>query len=324
MVRFTGGIAIAALVAMTAPEIASAQAQYPNRVIKIVSPAPPGGSPDIIARAILPMLQTALGQTLVVENKGGGGGSLGAEYTAKSAPDGYTIAVSGAFMAIAALMRKSAGYNPRTDLVPVANLVSVPNMLVAGPRLKANSVAELIAEAKANPGKINMGSNGVGTSLHLTGELFQIQTGVKFTHVPYRGWADAMAALTTGEVDIMFDNVSTSLPNIKAGKTRAFAVADIKRHRDLPDVPTLAEAGVKNGEVVSWFGIIAPAGTPPDVMAALDKAVGEAAQKPEFQKIMRDQGLDIAYLNSRDSTAFWNKEIDTWSAVIKTAGVSAE
>ena len=323
MVRFLGGIALAALAGLAAPGMASAQS-YPTKFIKIVSPAPPGGGTDIIARGVQPHLQAMLGQPVIVDNKGGAGGYLGIEYTAKSPADGYTISVSGAFAIITASLHKVPGYDPRKDLMPLAVVGSVPNMLVAGPRLKANSVAELIAYAKANPGKVNMGSNGVGTSLHLSGELFQLQAGVKFTHVPYRGWADCMAALTPGEVDIMFDNVSTSIPNIKAGKTRAFAIAGPERHRGLPDVPTLAETGVKNAEVISWFGLVAPAGTPSDVMAILDKAMMEIAKKPDFQKAIHDQGLDVTYMPSKPATEFWNKEVDKWQTVIKAADVKAE
>lgn len=320
--RALGGLAGGALAAVAAPD-AFAQ-QFPNKFIRIVSPAPPGGGTDIIARGVQPHLQAMLGQPVIVENKGGGGGYLGTEFTARSPADGYTISVSGAFAIITASLHKVPGYNPRTELVPVANLASVPNMLVAGPKLKSNSVAELIAFAKDNPGKINMGSNGVGTSLHLSGELFQLQSGVKFTHVPYRGWADCMAALGTGEIDIMFDNASTSIPKIKGGNIRGLAMADTKRHRDLPDVPTLSETGVKDAEVISWFGLIAPAATSPNIMAILDKSVGEIAQKPEFQKSMHDQGLDMTYLNSKDATAFWNKEINKWVRVIKAADVKAE
>lgn len=313
-------VAAAALLSAAAP----ASAQYPTKYIKIVSPAPPGGGTDIIARGVQPILQNMLGQPVIVENRGGAGGYIGAEYTAKSPADGYTIVVSGAFVTITASLHKVPGYNPRTDLVPVANFASVPNILVAGPRLKANSVAELTAEAKANPGKLNQGSNGVGTSLHLSGELFQLRSGAKFTHIAYRGWADAAAALTTGEVDLMFDNASTALPNIRAGKTRALAIAGPVRHRSLPDVPTLAEAGVTEAEVISWFGLMAPAGVPADVMSILDKAMGQIAQNPEFRKSIQDQGLEVTYLNSKDATAFWIKEVDKWSGVIKAAGVKAE
>ena len=299
-------------------------AQYPTKLIRIVSPAPPGGGTDIIARLVGPALQTALRQTVIVENRGGAGGYLGAEYAAKSPPDGHTLVVSGAFVAVTALLHKSPAYDPRTDLVPVAVFASVPNMLVAGPRLKANSVAELIAEAKERPGKLNMGSNGVGTALHLTGELFQIRTGTRFVHVPYRGWADAVAALTTGEVDLMFDNLSTGLPNVRAGKTRALAVAASARNRALPEVPTLAETGVKDAEVISWFGLMVPRGTPKEVIAILDRTLKAIADDPGFQQEIQKQGLDVTYLGADAATAFWLSEVDRWAGVIKAANIVAE
>jgi len=320
----TGVAAGALILCVTLSVMTSALAQYPNRVVKIVSPAPPAGATDIIARAVSPPLQIALRQSVIVENRGGAGGYLGMEYTAKSAPDGYTLVVGGAFAAITATLHKSSGYDPRKDLVPVAIFATVPNMLIAGPRLKANSVAELIAYAKANPGKVNMGSNGVGTTLHLSGELFQINTGTRFVHVPYRGWADAVAALTTGEVDMMFDLVSTALPNIRAGKTRALAIAGPKRVASLPDVPTLAEAGVKNTEVISWFGIMAPAGTPVAVIARLDQAMAQVAKTESFQQNIHDQGFDVTYLDSRQATAFWSAEIDKWTGVIREADIKPE
>jgi tripartite-type tricarboxylate transporter receptor subunit TctC len=316
----TSAIAVLLLAVMQVP----AFAQYPNKLIKIVSPAPPGGGTDIIARSVGPLLQEAVGQTVIVENRGGAGGYLGSEYTAKSPADGYTLLVSGAFVTVTASLHKVPAYDPRKDLVPIAILASVPNMLVAGPRLKATNVSELIAEAKANPGKLNMGSNGVGTALHLAGELFQIRTGTKFVHVPYRGWADCVAALTTGEVDLMFDNVSTALPNVKAGKTRAFAIAGPERNRSLPDTPTLKELGINDAEVVSWFGIMAPGGTPPDVIAKLDKVMGDVAKNPSFNQTIHDQGLDVTYLGASAAKDFWNREIDKWAAVIKAADIKAE
>jgi tripartite-type tricarboxylate transporter receptor subunit TctC len=318
------GVSLAIVLALAFPAGDAAAQKYPSKLIRIVSPAPPGGGTDIIARAVQPALQAALGQTVIVENKGGAGGYIGAEFTAKAPPDGYTLVVSGAFVAVTALLHKVPGYDPRKDLVPIAVFASVPNMLVAGPRLKANSVAALIAQAKTEPGKLDMASNGVGTALHLAGELFQIQSGTRFTHVPYRGWADAVAALTTGEVDLMFDNVSTGLPNVRAGKTRALAIAGPERNRSLPDVPTLAETGVTNAEVVSWFGIMAPAGTPRDVVAVLDATMKDIARQPDFQQAIHGQGLDVTYLDAKASGAFWQSEVTKWGDVIKKANIAAE
>jgi tripartite-type tricarboxylate transporter receptor subunit TctC len=316
--KFAGAVVVAFALA-TAPATAFTQ-QYPNKLIRIISPAPPGGGTDIIARSVGPLMQAKLQQTVIVENKPGAGGYLGSE----AAADGHTLAVSGAFTLVTSLLHKSPAYDPRSDLIPVAVFASVPNMLVAGPRLKANSVAELIAQAKTNPGKLDMGSNGVGTSLHLTGELFQIRTGAKFVHVPYRGWADAMAALTTGEVDMMFDNLSTSLPNVRAGKIRALAVAAPVRNRSLPEVPTFAEAGVANADVISWFGLMVPKGTPKDAIAIMDRTFKEISEDPGFRQEIEKQGLDVTYMNSDAAGKFWQGEIEKWASVIKSANIVAE
>ncbi len=246
--------------------IMPAFAQYPDHVVKIVSPAPPGGSPDIMAHLLQPGMTELLKQTTIVEAHGGAGGYIGSDYVAKSAPDGYTLLLGGAFTAITASLQKNPAYRPAEDLVPVAIFAIVPNILVAGPHLKANSVAELVAEAKAAPGTLNFGSNGVGTTLHLSSELFKLRKRTAITHVAYRGWSECVVGLLSGEVDFMFDNLNTALPNIRAGKIRPLAVAASARHRTLPDVPTLAELDVKNAEVSSWFGILLPARTPPAVI----------------------------------------------------------
>ncbi len=293
---------------------------YPNKVIRIIGPAPPGGSVDIIARLVAPGLQDALKQNVIVENKGGGGGYLGTEQLSKAPADGYTIAIGGAFSTITASLLKAPSYDPR-DLVVVAVFASTPNMLVVGPKVKANSVGELIAEAKANPGKFNVGSNGSGTTIHLTAELFKLRTGTQITHIAYRGQPDAVNALVTGETDMMFDNASIQLGNVKAGKLRALAVAAPERFKALPDVPTLAESGVKDAEVLSWFGIVVPKGTPPDVIATLDRVFKGMSQKPEFQKALIDQGLEPTYMDATKAAAFWRSEIDKWVAVIKAANL---
>lgn len=312
-----------ALTVLTATMTAAA-AQYPNQIIKIVSPAPPGGSTDIVARLIQPGLQETLKQTVIVESRGGAGGYLGSEYVSRATPDGYTLLLGGAFVTITATLQKKPSYNPRTDLIPVAIFASVPNMLVAGPRLKANSVAEVIAEAKASPGKLNIGSNGTGTTLHLSGELFKLRTGTSIVHIAYRGWADCVAGTVNGEVDMMFDNLSTALPNIAAGKLRPLAVAAPTRHRSLPDVPTLNELGVKDAEVISWFGIMAPAKTPQSVIDTLNKSFKTISENPDFQRLVNQQGMDATFYNEAEAQKFWNSEIDKWDNVIKAAGIAAQ
>jgi tripartite-type tricarboxylate transporter receptor subunit TctC len=302
----------------------AALAQYPSQIIKIVSPAPPGGSTDIVARLVQPGLQENLKQTVIVEARGGAGGYLGSEYVARANPDGYTLLLGGAFSTITATLQKKPSYNPRTDLIPVAIFASVPNMLVAGPRLKAKSVQELVAEAKANPGKFNIGSNGIGTTLHLSGELFKLRTGTSIEHIAYRGWADCVAGTINGEVDMMFDNLSTALPSIQAGKLRPLAVAAPSRHPSLPDVPTLSELGIKDAEVISWFGIMAPAKTPQNVLDSLGKAFKTISENPDFQRLVHQQGMDATYYDQAGAQKFWNSEIDKWDSVIKASGIAAQ
>jgi tripartite-type tricarboxylate transporter receptor subunit TctC len=301
--------------------VASASAQYPNKIVKIVGPAPPGGSTDIVARLVQPGLEAGLKQTVIVESRGGGGGYLGSEYVARSPADGYTLLIGGAFTTITATLQKNPGYNPRRDLVPVAIMASVPNMLVVGPRLKVNTVPELIAEAKANPGKLNIGSNGVGTTLHLSGELFKLRTGTKIEHIAYRGWGDCVAAMSNGEIDMMFDNLSTALPGIAAGKSRAMAVAAPARHRSLPDVPTLDELGIKDAEVISWFGIMVPGGTPQSVIDTLGGVLKTVSEGEEFQRKVAQQGMDVTFYGPAEAAKFWNREIEKWETVIRTAGI---
>ncbi len=294
-------------------------AQFPNKQIKIVVPAPPAGSTDILARLIQPVMQDALKQTVVVENRGGAGGYIGTEYVAKSPADGYTQLLGGAFSTITASLQKQPSYRPGTDLTAVAIMVTVPNILVAGPKLKVNSVAELIAAAKASPGAINVGSNGIGTTLHLSAELFKLQTGTDFTHVSYKGWADCMRALVSGEIEMMFDNLSAALPNINEKKLRAFAVAAHARHRSLPDVPTLSELGVKNAEVSSWFGILVPAGTPVEVKEIIGRPLKALSEQAEFRRNIEQQGMDVEFIGPAEAGKFWLSEVDKWDKVVKAA-----
>ena len=232
--------------------------------------------------------------------------------------------LGGAFTANTALLKKKPAYDPRKDLVPLAIVASVPNILVAGPRLKQNDLASLVAEAKANPEKINVGSNGVGTTLHLSAELLKARTGIKLTHVPFRGWSDCMVAVVNGEIEIMFDNLNTALPNIKDGKLRAIALADAKRHPTLPDTPTLGELGVKDAEVTSWFGIMVPAGMPAPVAEKLAQSLSASAQSADFKRLVAAQGMDAIYMGPAEAGKYWLAEIDKWEAIINSAGVEKQ
>jgi tripartite-type tricarboxylate transporter receptor subunit TctC len=315
---------IALAVLALALSATAALAQYPNRLIKIISPAPPGGGTDIAARFVQPGLQELLKQTVIVESRGGAGGYIGSEFVSKAPPDGYTLLLAGAFTTITASLKKQPSYDPRRDFVPVAIFVSAPNILVAGPHLKASSVPELIAEAKANPGKLNIGSNGIGTTLHLAAELFMLRTATSMTHVAYRGWADCVLGLLKGEVDVMFDNISTALPNITAGKSRPLALAASSRHRSLPETATLDELGIRDAEVTSWFGLMAPAGTPQSVIDTLGAALKKIADEPEFRRLVEQQGMDVVYYGPAEAAGFWSNEIAKWDSVIKSAGIAMQ
>jgi tripartite-type tricarboxylate transporter receptor subunit TctC len=310
-------VLFAALLALST----TAWAQYPVKPVRIISPAPPGGGTELAARMVQNGMQEYLKQPVVIESRGGAGGYIGSDMVAKSAPDGYTVLLGGAFTAITATLQKNPAYSPRKDFAPLAVIASVPNILVAGPNLKASSVAELIALAKANPGKLNMGSNGVGTTLHLSGELFQLRTGTKMLHVAYKGWADCVTGLLGGQVDLMFDNLSTALPNVTAKKTRALAVLGFARHRALPDVPTFNELGIRNAEVISWFGIMAPAGTPQPILDALDRSLRHAASSAEFPRAVEKTGMDPTFQPAPEAAKFWISEVDKWESVIKAAGI---
>jgi tripartite-type tricarboxylate transporter receptor subunit TctC len=317
--RIISTVAAFAITAVIPLGTAGAQS-YPNKLIRILAPAPPGGTVDIIARLLAPQLQDAFKQNIIVENRGGGGGYLGTEAMSRSAPDGYTIAIGGGFSVITATLQKSPSYDPR-DLVPIAVLAGTPNMLIVGPKVKVQSVAELVADAKANPGKYNVGSNGLGTTIHLTSELFKLRTGVQITHIAYRGQADALNAILSGETDMMFDTASIHVANVKAGKVRALGVAAAERFKPLPDVPTLAEGGVSGVEVLSWFGILVPKGTSPEVIATLDKAFKTISAKPDFRQAIVEQGLEPMAMDATQAKVFWQSEIDKWSAVIKAANL---
>ncbi len=314
------GIAVATAVFLAASG-ALAQGVLSNRTIRIISPAPPGGSTDIVSRLVAPALQEGLKQTVIVEAKGGAGGYIGSEYVTKQPADGHTLLLGGAFTAITASLQKNPSYDPAKDLVPVAIVASVPNLLVAGPRLKANSVAELVAQAKARPGDLNFGSNGVGTTIHLTGELFKLRTGIDIVHIGYKGWADCVRGLTGSEVDMMFDNLNTALPNISAGKIRPLAVAALKRHRSLPDVPTFGELGIKDAEVTSFFGIMVPAGTPQAIIDRMGDLIRAHTASDEFQKLVHAQGLDVDFRGPADAGKFWQSEVGKWRAVVKASGL---
>ena len=303
---------------------ASAQA-YPVKPIRIVVPFPPGGATDILARDVAQKLTEAWGQQVIVDNRPGAGGNIGSELVAHSAPDGYTLEMGTVGThAINASLYAKMPYDHVKDFAPVILVAGVPNVLVVNNAVPANSVAELIAYAKANPGKLNFASSGNGTSIHLSGELFKVMAGVQMTHIPYKGSAPALQDLLGGQVQLMFDNLPPSLPQIKAGKVRALAVTSLTRAPALPDVPTVAESGLPGFEASSWFGILAPAGTPPAIVAKLNAEIAKWLATPEAKEKLAKQGANAAGGTPEDFAKHIAAETAKWAKVVKESGAKID
>ena len=315
-----------------APTGAHAQPAWPTKAVRIVVPFAAGGTTDILARSLAPELQKAFGQPFVVDNKPGAGGNSGANEVAKSAPDGTTLLMGtvGTHAINAALYPKMP-FDPVKDFAPITQMAGVPNVLVLNPafaqKYNINSVADLVRAAKANPGKFNMASSGNGTSIHLAGELFKSMTGSYMVHFPYRGSGPALIDLIGGSVDLMFDNLPSALPQIKAGKLKALAVTSASRSAALPDLPTIAEAGgpaLKGYEASSWFGLMAPAGTPPDVVTRLQQETAKALLSPALKERLQSQGAIPGGMSSAAFTRFIAAETQKWAAVVKASGAKVD
>ena len=325
VVRFACA-AFAAIAAIVFPYAALAQATaYPTKPIRLVVPFPAGGATDILARAVAQKLTEVWGQPVVVDNRPGAGGNIGSELVAKSAPDGYTLEMGTVGThAINPSLYAKMPYDHLKDFAPVILVAGVPNVLVVNPSLPVNSVRELIAYAKANPGKLNFASSGSGTSLHLSGELFKVMAGVEMAHVPYKGSAPALQDLIGGQVQLMFDNLPPSLPQIKAGKLRALGVTTATRAPALPDVPTIAESGVPGFESSSWFGVLAPTGTPPAIIAKLNGEIAKWLSTPEASEKMLGVGANIAGGSPDDFARHIAAETAKWAKVVKDSGAKVD
>ena len=306
--------------------IAGAQAPaYPTKPIRLVVPFPAGGATDILAREVAKHLTDAWGQSVVVDNRPGAGGNIGSELVAKAAPDGYTLEMGTVGThAINASLYSKMPYDHVRDFVPVILVAGVPNVLEVNPALPVNSVQELIAYAKANPGKLNFASSGSGTSIHLSGELFKVMAGVQMTHVPYKGSAPALQDLIGGQVQLMFDNLPPSLPQIKAGKLRALAVTSAGRAPALPDTPTVAEAGLPGFEASSWFGVLAPAGTPPEIVNKLNAEIAKWLASPGAKEKLANVGANIAGGTPEDFARHIQAETAKWAKVVKESGAKVD
>ncbi len=306
------------------------QAAWPTKPVKIVVPFAPGGTTDILARAIAPELSRVFGQSFVVDNRPGAGGNLGADIVAKSAPDGYTFLMGtvGTHGINKSLYSKMP-FDPQKDFAPVTLVAGVPNVMeMNADKAKAlgiNNVMDFIRYAKAHPGQLNMASSGNGTSIHLAGELFKSMTGTFMTHIPYTGSGPAMMGMISGTVDVMFDNLPSSMAQIKAGKLKAFAVTSSQRSAAMPDLPTVEEAGqLKGFEASSWFGLLAPAGTPADVILKLQQETAKALNSPAIKEKLLAQGAIPSGNTPAEFAKLIDAEIKKWAPVVKASGARVD
>lgn len=296
---------------------------YPNRPIRWVSPWPAGGTNDILSRMIARQLETRLGQPIIVDNRAGAAGTIGSDFTAKSAPDGYTITLgSTPTHATARVAYPNLPYNPLTDFEPITRAGTLPNVLVVRPTLEVKSVAELIAHAKANPGKLNFYSSGIGSSQHLSGELFKTMAGLDVQHVPYKGQALGFTDLLAGRIDFAFDNITPLLPYIQNGQVRALAVSTANRSPALPDTPTVAEAGLPGYDAAVWFGVFAPRGVPAAILDKLNATIVDSLKSPELAKRLSELGVQDVGSTRAEFGAFYRRDIEKWNDLIKSAGIA--
>jgi tripartite-type tricarboxylate transporter receptor subunit TctC len=325
MIRLSrfAGVALAAGALLLPLALPAAAADYPTRQPHIIVGYPPGGSTDIVARLVGNFLSKRLGQTFVVENRAGAGNNLGTDAVVKAKPDGYTLLLVNPANTINATLYKHLNFNFLRDIDPVASFIRVPNVMEVNPAVPAKTVAEFIAYAKANPDKVNLASSGNGTSIHLSGELFMMMTGVKMTHVPYKGSAPALVDMLAGQVQVMFDNLPSSIGHIKAGKLRALAVTTTQRSPELPDVPTVADT-VPGYEASAFFGFGVPHGTPKEIVDKLNKEINLALKDPEILARVKDLGGIPAPGTPEEFGEFLKAETAKWEKVVRAANLSID
>jgi tripartite-type tricarboxylate transporter receptor subunit TctC len=297
---------------------------YPDKPIRIIHGFAAGGGADLLLRTILPQLSENLGQQVVVEYRPGAGGNIAMEAVARAAPDGYTLLMGTPGLAINPSLYRSLPFDPLKDFAPISLIGLVQNVLIVNPDVPARTVAELIALARARPGKLNFASSGTGTSLHLAGELFKVSTGVDIVHIPYKGGGQAMTDVIGGQAEMMWNVLPSALPQIKAGKVRALAVTGKARSEALPDVPTLQEAGVPGYTAITWNGILAPAGTPRAIVTKLHDAIVKALQSPGMKDKYAAIGQDLAWNTPEEFATFIADETARWSRVIQSSGIKPQ
>ena len=309
--------------------LSQAQTAWPSKPVKIVVPFAPGGTTDILARAVAPELAKAFGQAFVIENRAGAGGNIGAEQVAKSAADGYTLLMGtvGTHGINKSLFAKLA-YDPQKDFAPITLVAGVPNVMVMNAErakaLNINSVPDFVAYARKHPGELNMASSGSGTSIHLAGELFKTSTGIFMTHIPYGGSAPALLGLVSGQVDVMFDNLPSAIALIKSGKLKAFAVTSAQRSVAQPQLPTVAESGVPGFAVDIWYGLLAPAEVPREIVSRLHEGIAAVVARPEVRQKLLASGLEPALMAPEPFGRYLAAEVAKWAKVIRGAGIRVD
>lgn len=319
MQRRTALLATPALLALPA----QAQSAWPSRPIRLISPFPPGGTTDILARQIAPPLATALGQSVVVENRSGGAGAVGVVETLRAPPDGHTICLTISTLVTGALLTRQP-YHPVNDVTPILHLANVGNILVVNKSLPIHSLAELIAYGRANPGRLSYGSPGIGSSVHIAGEMFKAATGIDMVHIPYRGGGPALADLVGGQLQLMFGNASSTLPFVRADTLRALAVTAATRQAYLPDLPTVAEAGLPGFEIVEWYAMIGPAGIPPAIVERLNLAIMAIVGSAESRARLLDLGAEVIGGTPAQFGEYLKTELERMTRLVRTANLRME
>jgi tripartite-type tricarboxylate transporter receptor subunit TctC len=317
--------ALAGLLALVAATAVATAANYPDRPVTVVVGFPPGGASDILARILTDKLSNLLGQPVIVDNRPGAGGNVAGEFVAHAAPDGYTLLIgNNAILATNASLYSNIGFDAVKDFAPISLIGTQANVLVVNPNVPAHSLAELIALAKANPGKLNFASSGYGLAAHLAGELFKAQAHIDIVHVPYKGSAPALEDVIAGQDQMMFATISGVMGFLKNGQVRALAVTTLKRTAILPDIPTMDEAGLPGFEATTWHGLVAPAGTPPAIIDTLHGALVAALADPDVKTKLAALGVDIGSDSSAEFSAYIKAEIPKWAAIIKASGAKVE
>ena len=319
--RLTKAGAVLALFAASTSAFAQA---WPNKPIKYLVPFPPGGATDILARIVADKLGPILGQPVVVENRAGAAGNVGTEAVVRSAPDGYTVLQGTVAQSISETLYTKLNHSFERDLVPVAKIADVPNVFVVHPAIPAKTVQEFIALAKQSPGKYNFASSGSGTSIHMSGEMFKMLVNLDIKHIPYKGSTPALQDMIGGQVDIMFDNLPSAMPHIKSGRLRALAITTAARYPGLPELPTMIEQGVAGYDAAAWFGMMAPKGTPPEIVARLNTEINKILAMPDVREKLVQQGAVPAPGSPADFGRFINNEVVKWGKVVKASGAKVE